>query len=224
MVHFFHKQCTDEAGHLSVKLQKLVSLQVCLWIVWLILGFTYIAMGYSFGTFWVGFLSLAVMFCGFWGAYKRNTGLLIIYLIFTIIAAIFYAIYMILVVISLVWVATCTTTNNYNNSIDVCPPTGLAGVLGIQLILSFFYWIVQIYSCVACKRLRDYLIINNMTHHHHQYAQVPETVIYQQQQPQVVYQQQPVVYQQPPVYQQQPQQPPQYQQFQQPIYPQNGQV
>jgi len=202
-VEFFHRQCSDEAGHASVKLQKVIVGMFFLCLLWTILGFIYVGLGFGSWVFWFGFIGYFDFFCGFYGAYKRSHSLLTIFLILTIIAICFYCFYIIFFIIQAIGIAQCTVYNNCYINGNV---TSALVVLSIQLIASIIIWFLAIYACVLCGRLRR-LLYAHIHIHYDQVSQVTQVPTYgYQQQPQVIYQQQPqVIYQQPPpVYTQQP--------------------
>jgi len=89
---FFEKQLIDEIGFFSVKLEKII-----LFLMFVgVLGFL------DFNLFsWIAtFLTLSLLFTGFWGAYKRNVTLLRIYVTINLVLI---ALMIVSVIVSLVY-------------------------------------------------------------------------------------------------------------------------
>eukprot|EP01114_Cavostelium_apophysatum_P021536 TRINITY_DN754_c0_g1_i1.p2 TRINITY_DN754_c0_g1~~TRINITY_DN754_c0_g1_i1.p2 ORF type:complete len:186 (+),score=29.76 TRINITY_DN754_c0_g1_i1:181-738(+) len=184
MVHFFHKQEHDEAGHLAVRLQKAILGMFFIAFIWTVLGFVFISMYGGYGVFWGGLFGWFVMFCGFYGSYKRNPGLLMTFIICQIIEICFFAFYFIFTAIaagelaSLCGLGGCAYANF----------RGIIAVMAIQLICVIFWFAMQIYTTVLASRLR------RLVHGHHVEVHVHHGQAYA---PVVGYQYQPA----PPVYQ-----------------------
>jgi len=231
MVHFFEKQCHDghEASHLAVKLQKILCGIIFLYVTWSIVGFIFFAYAVATPVFWFGFIGFGILFLGFYGSYQKRLGMLSAYFFCALGAVIFYAFVIIWYGVTAARLAGCASTNcleyeGFDNAILKTAAT----LYIIEMIISFFIWILLICSLSVCRKLRNHL--REAYHHHHHGGPVTyanASVPIYQQQPQQGYA--PNVpppsytqtYQQPQGYQQQPQG---YQQYQQPQGYQQPQV
>jgi len=188
MVHFFEKQCHDghEASHLAVKLQKILCGIIFLYVLWSIVGFIFFAYAVVTPVFWFGFVGFGILFLGFYGSYQKRLGLLSAYFFCALIAAIFYAFVIIWYGVTAARLSACANS-------DCWEYVGIgSGVLQfaatlyiIELIISFFIWILLIASLSVCRKLRNHL--REAYHHHGGHHGGP--VIYQQQPQQVIVQQ-----------------------------------
>jgi len=227
MVHFFERQCHDghEASHLAVKLQKILCGIIFFYVLWAIVGFIFFAYAAGTPVLWFGFCGFAVIFFGFYGSYQKRLGLVNAFFFCGIIAVVFYTFVIIWYGIAAANLSACAANNCLSfDGIEAGVLRTAAALYVIELIISFFIWVLLIAALKVANHLRHEL--RHLAHHGHVgYSGSSVTVSYQQPQPQG--------YVPPPTYTQnypQPQQapPPSYyqgqpQQYQQPQYQQNYQ-
>jgi len=103
---FFEKQKVDEIGYLGVKLQK-VLLFLCFVAA---LGF----LDFAVITWVLSLLTLALLFTGFWGSYKRNATLLRIYVTINVVLITFM---LVTVAVSMIYLSLYPPQDS-NNPLD----------------------------------------------------------------------------------------------------------
>jgi len=176
---YFTAQLTDEAGHVAVKLQKIIAAIFCISLVTLICDIAFGAMTGVWSTGFIGtWFGYFILFCGFWGAKSRSNGFLLIYLIFMILFVIFQAIAFILAFVLVALLAGTCMGNNSNVSCEAYNGASIGGLIAVLLIATFIgmiIWVIEVYSINLAFKLRKMLLS------HHQYV-----VVAQQQQAYVV--------------------------------------
>jgi len=188
---FFKNQEIDEVGKDCTKLERLIVLLFLVSVLAFIFNIAEEASYGAFGFIWLPIFFWVLLFGGFYGAYRRNHTLLLIYLIITIISVILSIIYIIEAFVGIAAVATiCAGLGNlctvgYNIG-------AIIALWIITVILLCIYTALQIYACILANRLRTRLR-----------GAVVVTTTTMQQQPNVIVMQQPVMMQQPMMVQQQ---------------------
>jgi len=198
---FFKNQEIDEVGKDCTKLERVIVLLFFISVLAFIFNIAEEASYGAFGFVWLPMMFWLLLFCGFYGAYRRNHFLLLVYLIITIISVILSIIYIIEAFVGIAAVATvCAGLGNlcsvaYNVS-------AIIALWIITVILLCVYTGFQIYACYLANtlrtRLRGAIIVTTTTVQQQQpnVIVMQQPMMMQQQQPMMMQQQQPMMMQQ----------------------------
>jgi len=194
-MQYFRDQEKDDIGRGIAKFQKVLIGLFIISVLAFIFNIAEASYYGGYGFIWVPLLYWALLFCGFYGAHKRQAGLLLVWFIITIILICLIGIWLIVAFIALAAIADlCAGIAKGFCTYDI---GAIIGLYVIAIVLNAMEFGVSIFALVLCHRIRPMIT-----------PQTTQVVVVQQQvQPGVVYAQPGVVYAQPQpgvVYAQQP--------------------
>jgi len=170
---FFERQVLDDAGYWAVRLQQLIISMFMVSFFSLLMSTIYGALlGEYYWSFYFDWWGLLVLIIGFYAAYHRSQGLLMVFLIFMGVMVVGQA-------FGLMWgiIYGAATHHRYCYADGTCytyQPGDLA-VYWLYLVFAFVWWSIEIYSIVVAVRLRKNL---SALEHAHLPEMMPGTPIY----------------------------------------------
>jgi hypothetical protein len=161
---FFEKQEHDDAGRVSTKLQKVLILNVAIFFLFLlidwILFFVYVA---SYGSVYLGvffgyyipeiLIFCSVTFLGFFGAWKRQPLLILIFIIIVLVGLCLEAIFLILFIVGIIHLIAIGVATVYI-LYEVC--------FMLLAVAVFILWAYSLHLSIILRRL-----LTSGDHHHH---------------------------------------------------------
>jgi len=150
-IQFFVKQGSDEISLTAVKLQKLITVLLILSVVFFVFNLIYAIVGDYAGFIWYPILYWILLACGFYGAYRRHSGFLMVYIVITIILMVIGIIYLIIYIIAVAAFAACTKTTCGDLYDDL---STIEAFLILSLIVALIELILEGWSCSLAMKLK----------------------------------------------------------------------
>jgi len=148
---FFDRQIKDDAGFWSVRLQQTILVMFLVSFFSFIMNLVYgVLVGNYHWGFYFGWLGWLVLFAGFYGAYKRVTGLILIYMIMM-------SIFTVLQAMVLIWAISEGAVTHHKWCKDHnCYEYHLGDIVTywLYVLFSFIWWFIELYSIRIAVHLR----------------------------------------------------------------------
>jgi len=148
---FFTQQETDETGKIITRFEKVLLVLFIMSVFALIVNIAEAALYGSFGFFWLPILYWGLLFCGFYGAWKRIYLLIIIFFIGAIV---------ILVLTGIWWIVAFATMGElaaFCRGFGGCV-YNVPAIIVLYVIDLIFYGVefgLLVYALVLCNKFRN---------------------------------------------------------------------
>jgi len=150
---FFTQQETDETGKIITRFEKVLLILFLLSIFALVINIAEAALYGSFGFFWLPILYWGLLFCGFYGGWKRIYLLIIIFFIGAIVVLVLTGIWWIVAFVDMGALAAIC------HGFAICA-YNVPAIIALLVIDLIFYGVefgFLVYAVVLCNKFRAVL-------------------------------------------------------------------